>query len=135
MSHILSSGVIIVYYRFHNRCQNKETRPTTLHTVNLPLLLQNSEFDTIERAIMSKGTIFKHIPKTPHPPLNLFEHRHGESIRGTNKPDKRLSLSEISPENMKKHKYVYRNSAERILPEIEYNSWTSTTRIIAMVAL
>ena len=57
---------------------------------------------------MPKGTIFKHIPKTPHPPLNLFEHRHGESIRGTNK---RLSISEISPENMKKHKYGYRNSA------------------------
>ena len=115
-----------------NRCQNKETRPTTLHTVNLPLLLLNSEFDTIERNILSKGTIFRHIPKIPHTPLNLFEHEHGESIRGSNK---QLSLSELSSENMKKHKYVYRNSAEKILPEIEYNSWTSMTRIIAMVAL
>ena len=102
--------------------KNEETmeHPTVIHPVNLALLLHTQDPAALWK--IHRDTTFSIIPKTAFPEFQIFQHKYAELVAA--REESHLTLHRVI-DAINNNKVVYRNLAEPILSDFEFDSWLS----------
>ena len=118
-----------------NHCLNEDDKPTTIHPVNLAVLMHVVEEYQIEN--IYGDTTFEDIPTSHTPAVQLFKHNLSDIIAADKETD--LSLKRIA-DAIRHDKLVFQTLADPILDQLQVYeessfSWTSVVTIADTVLI